>query len=150
MKLSIERMQTVKHVLEGFIDGYDTVDDKENYEATRDSIVALDEIIAICELKGDQVPVSMDALRDTVAEMSGGLPMLWKEGCDKGHHAVPFINFNSLHRLVTKFTAPQKLVVLQRKVEAKFIDDFERGCIQGYNDAIDDIEAAGGVVKGGE
>ncbi len=52
-------------------------------------------------------PVTMDSLRDAVAEMSGGLPMEWKEGNDKGHHAVPFINFNSLHRIVTKFTTPQ-------------------------------------------
>lgn len=64
------------------------------------------------DLKGEQVPVSMDALRDAVAEMSGGLQMEWRESIDKGHHPVPFINFNSLYRIVTKFTAPQKPVVL--------------------------------------
>lgn len=55
-KLSIERIAALKHILSGFIDGYDTVDDRENFEAMRDSLSALDELIA---LKGDQVPVAM-------------------------------------------------------------------------------------------
>ena len=57
-KLSIERIAALKHILSGFIDGYDTVDDRENFEAMRDSLSALDELIA---LKGDQVPVGFDA-----------------------------------------------------------------------------------------
>ena len=38
----------------------------------RKLLAAQEELAA---LKGDQVPVSMDSLRDAVAEMSGGLPM---------------------------------------------------------------------------
>lgn len=49
-------------------------------------------------------PVSFDDLRDAVAEMSGGLPMEWDwPDLSKGHQAVPFINFNSLSRIVEKF-----------------------------------------------
>ncbi|THD47191.1 hypothetical protein ERD95_15275, partial [Enterobacteriaceae bacterium ML5] len=81
---------------------------REAYANTRGVAAALDELIA---LKGGQVPVSMDGLRDAVAEMSGGFPLEWEKNDSKGHHAVPFINFNSLHRIVTKFTTPQKPVV---------------------------------------
>lgn len=52
-------------------------------------------------------PVTMDSLRDAVAEMTGGIPMSWEKGYEKGGQVVPFINFNSLHRIVTKFTTPQ-------------------------------------------
>lgn len=109
-------------------------------------------LIKQSELKGDQVPVSMDSLRDAVAEMSGGLPMEWKEGNDKGHHAVPFINFNSLHRIVTKFTAPQKPVVLSFeawcKSKGKKPIRWVRDAMKEAYDAA--IEAAGGIVKDGE
>lgn len=47
-------------------------------------------------------PVSFDALRDAVAEVSGGPAMEWSD-IYKGHQAVPFINFNSLARIVDKF-----------------------------------------------
>lgn len=100
-KLSIERLSDFER------------DPSNNFLTRSEMMEAVKELIALREAqKGEQVPVSMDALRDTVAEMSGGLPMEWKEGNDKGHHAVPFINFNSLHRIVNKFTAPQKPVVL--------------------------------------
>lgn len=49
-------------------------------------------------------PVSFDALRDAVAEVSGGAAMEWSD-IYKGHQAVPFINFNSLARIVDKFRA---------------------------------------------
>lgn len=56
--------------------------------------------------------VSFDDLRDAVSEVSGGLVMAWND-IYKGHHAVPFINFNSLARIVDKFrTAPPAPVVL--------------------------------------
>ncbi|MGC6029021.1 hypothetical protein [Enterobacter kobei] len=47
-------------------------------------------------------PVSFDALRDAVAEVSGGPAMEWSD-IYKGHQSVPFINFNSLARIVDKF-----------------------------------------------
>ena len=56
-------------------------------------------------------PVPFDALRDAVAEVSGGPVMEWSD-IYKGHQAVPFINFNSLARIVDKFrtVAPAKVV----------------------------------------
>lgn len=47
-------------------------------------------------------PVSFDALRDAVAEVSGAPAMEWSD-IYKGHQPVPFINFNSLARIVDKF-----------------------------------------------
>lgn len=62
------------------------------------------------EARTEQQPVSFDELRDAVAEMSGGRPVEWEFGC-KGHQAVPFINFNSLSRIVEKFrVAPAPIV----------------------------------------
>ena len=49
-------------------------------------------------------PVSFDALRDAVTEVSGAPAMEWSD-IYKGHQAVPFINFNSLARIVDKFRA---------------------------------------------
>lgn len=51
----------------------------------------------------EQEPVNFDELRDAVAEMTGCRPMDWREGDSKGHQVVPFINFNSLSRIVEKF-----------------------------------------------
>ncbi|KFX07239.1 hypothetical protein KP22_03875 [Pectobacterium betavasculorum] len=48
---------------------------------------------------------TFDEIRDTVAEMTGGIPVTWCEGQKKGHHEVPFMNFNSLGRIVDKFRA---------------------------------------------
>lgn len=56
-------------------------------------------------------PVSFDDLRDAVAEMTGGPAMQWGD-IHKGHQPVPFINFNSLARIVDKFrVAPPAPVV---------------------------------------
>lgn len=58
-------------------------------------------------------PVSFDDLRDAVAEMTGGSAMQWDD-IHKGHQPVPFINFNSLARIVDKFrVAPPAPVVAQ-------------------------------------
>ncbi|WP_421531999.1 hypothetical protein [Lelliottia amnigena] len=56
--------------------------------------------IALASLKAE--PASFDDLRDAVAEVSGGNAMVWSD-IYKGHQAVPFINFNSLVRIVEKF-----------------------------------------------
>lgn len=109
--LSIEQLKEIQNLAEK----YDYKPDEWHRKnlANRcgsDEILSIvRELISIRELKGESEPVTMDALRDAVAEMSGGLPIEWEKGDSKGHHAVPFINFNSLHRIVTKFTTPQKL-----------------------------------------
>ncbi|EOV3269251.1 DUF551 domain-containing protein [Cronobacter dublinensis] len=54
-------------------------------------------------------PVSFDDLRDAVAEVSGGPAMEWSD-IYKGHQAVPFINFNSLARIVDKFRTAAPVV----------------------------------------
>ncbi|HGG8961080.1 TPA: hypothetical protein ACJJWR_001024 [Enterobacter hormaechei subsp. xiangfangensis] len=56
--------------------------------------------LAMASLEAE--PVSFNALRDAVAEVSGGPAMEWSD-IYKGHQAVPFINFNSLARIVEKF-----------------------------------------------
>lgn len=56
--------------------------------------------IALASLEAEAV--SFNALRDAVAEVSGGPAMEWSD-IYKGHQAVPFINFNSLARIVEKF-----------------------------------------------
>ncbi|MBD3125356.1 hypothetical protein [Citrobacter braakii] len=56
-------------------------------------------------------PVPFDALRDAVAEVSGGPVMEWRD-IYKGHQAVPFINFNSLARIVDKFRTSQPAPVV--------------------------------------
>lgn len=69
-------------------------------------------------------PVSFDDLRDAVAEMSGGLPMEWDwPDLSKGHQAVPFINFNSLSRIVEKFRVnPQPAPVVMDEMLCKFYE----------------------------
>ncbi|MCW2479232.1 hypothetical protein [Candidatus Symbiopectobacterium sp. NZEC135] len=49
--------------------------------------------------------VSFDELRDAVAEMTGGIPVTWRPDQKKGYREVPFMNFNSLGRIVDKFRA---------------------------------------------
>lgn len=45
--LSNERLLEIKSILSGFEDGYDTVDDKENYEAMRGAQLLIDELISL-------------------------------------------------------------------------------------------------------
>lgn len=100
----------------------------------------------LAALRGEQEPVTMDDLRDAVAEMSGGLPMEWRETTSKGHHGVPFINFNSLHRIVSKFTRqPKPVVVLSdgwklvpiEPTEDMVISGFESKPSQSFSPAIE-------------
>ncbi|GKW24354.1 hypothetical protein PEC311524_19480 [Pectobacterium carotovorum subsp. carotovorum] len=68
-----------------------------------DEAVYLDE-----EAKGQLYTLrsaTFDEIRDVVAEMTGGIPVTWRDGLKKGHHEVPFMNFNSLGRIVDKFRA---------------------------------------------
>ncbi|WP_336293578.1 hypothetical protein [Cronobacter dublinensis] len=65
-------------------------------------------------------PVSFDDLRDAVAEVSGGPAMEWSD-IYKGHQAVPFINFNSLARIVDKFRTAAPVVPDALKQFAEFM-----------------------------
>lgn len=74
-------------------------------------------------------PVSFDDLRDAVAEVSGGPAMEWSD-IYKGHQAVPFINFNSLARIVDKFRAAmQPIADMAEQLESarKHIAELEAG-----------------------
>lgn len=76
------------------------------------------ELLALREAQSKKV--SFDDLRDAVAEMTGGMPLEWSSS-EKGYHAVPFMNFNSLARIVDKFyAAPQLPAVPMQPLE---IDD---------------------------
>lgn len=48
-------------------------------------------------------PISFDALNAAVAEVTGCNQHAWDANFYKGHQAVPFINYNSLSRIVEKF-----------------------------------------------
>ncbi|RNM07726.1 hypothetical protein [Dickeya undicola] len=56
---------------------------------------------ALCQAQ--QEPITFDVLRNAVAEITGGLPQEWDTAVYKGHQPVPFINFNSLSRIVERF-----------------------------------------------
>lgn len=75
-------------------------------------------IIEIARASLEAEPVSFDALRDAVAEVSGGAAMEWSD-IYKGHQAVPFINFNSLARIVDKFRAAPPAPVVPDEVRNK-------------------------------
>ena len=75
--------------------------------AMADAVKVID--VAIAAFGAEPVP--FDALRDAVAEVSGGPVMEWSD-IYKGHQAVPFINFNSLARIVDKFRTSQPAPVV--------------------------------------
>lgn len=51
-------------------------------------------------------PVSFDELNAAVAEVTGGNQHAWDANIYKGHQAVPFMNYNSLARIVDKYRTP--------------------------------------------
>lgn len=68
-------------------------------------------ITALVELqerrKADSAePVSFDELNAAVAEVTGGNQHAWDANIYKGHQAVPFMNYNSLARIVDKYRTP--------------------------------------------
>lgn len=91
-------------------------------DAAELEIAKLRQRIAELEARTEQQPVAFDELRNAVAEMTGGRPMDWRDGVSKGHQEVPFMNFNSLVRIVDKFratTAAQPVTVkLPEKINA--------------------------------
>lgn len=89
--------------------------------------------LALASLEAEPVP--FDALRDAVAEVSGGPAMEWSD-IYKGHQEVPFINFNSLARIVDRFrTAPPVPVSVPAAMEMDddFDSAFEHGKAVGWN-----------------
>lgn len=52
-------------------------------------------------------PVSFDELNAAVAEVTGCSMHAWDASIYKGHQAVPFMNYNSLARIVDKYRVPQ-------------------------------------------
>ncbi|MCU4070069.1 hypothetical protein N8Y21_07255 [Enterobacter hormaechei subsp. steigerwaltii] len=71
-----------------------------------DCVVALAELLDHRK-SGTPEPVSFDALNAAVAEVTGGNQHAWNGNIYKGHQEVPFINYNSLSRIVEKFRAAQ-------------------------------------------
>ncbi|MEQ3435664.1 hypothetical protein AAAY80_23280, partial [Enterobacter sp. LK_304 Iso 4] len=71
-----------------------------------DCVVALAELLDHRK-SGTSEPVSFDALNAAVAEVTGGNQHAWNGNIYKGHQEVPFINYNSLSRIVEKFRAAQ-------------------------------------------
>lgn len=69
----------------------------------------LDEIDELQERrKSDSTePVSFDELNAAVAEVTGCSMHAWDASIYKGHQAVPFMNYNSLARIVDKYRVPQ-------------------------------------------
>lgn len=66
--------------------------------------------IALASLKAE--PVSFDELNAAVAEVTGANEHSWNLALYKGHHPVPFMNYNSLARIVDKYrTTPPASVV---------------------------------------
>ena len=52
-------------------------------------------------------PVSFDELNAAVAEVTGCNQHAWNANIYKGHQAVPFMNYNSLARIVDKYRVPK-------------------------------------------
>ncbi|WP_410735086.1 hypothetical protein [Citrobacter koseri] len=87
---------------------------------------ALVEILRECRIARDEAqaelqerrkadseePVSFDKLNAAVAEVTGCNQHAWNANIYKGHQAVPFMNYNSLARIVDKYRAPQPAPVV--------------------------------------
>ncbi|WP_454767282.1 hypothetical protein [Citrobacter freundii] len=98
-------------------------------------------------------PVSFDKLNAAVAEVTGGNQHAWDANIYKGHQAVPFMNYNSLARIVDKYRAPQPApvvpVILPCAVELKPGLIIGKGCktetlltaLQRHADYYDEIDA---------
>lgn len=63
-------------------------------------------------------PVSFDELNAAVAEVTGGNQHAWDANIYKGHQAVPFMNYNSLARIVDKYRTPPAPVVPEALLSA--------------------------------
>ena len=74
--------------------------------------------------------VSFDELNAAVAEVTGCNQHAWNANIYKGHQAVPFMNFNSLARIVDKYRAPQPAPVVpeeKRDEDGNTTSEFDHG-----------------------
>lgn len=75
-------------------------------------------------------PVSFDELNAAVAEVTGSNQHAWDANIYKGHQAVPFMNYNSLSRIVDKFRAAPPVPVVPEELpedigfKDSYIDDW--------------------------
>ena len=96
--------------------------------------------IALASLEAE--PVSFNDLRDAVAEVSGGLVMEWGN-IYKGHQVVPFINFNSLARIVDKFRVAPLAPEVPEEWQQWIADVAEY--LEGGLEADGELEAEGSI-----
>lgn len=80
-------------------------------EESEDTAIALRELQERRKADSEE-PVSFDKLNAAVAEVTGGNQHAWDANIYKGHQAVPFMNYNSLARIVDKYRAPQPAPVV--------------------------------------
>lgn len=137
--IDIERIKSIKGKLSGFIDHHDVAE-----PTVEEFMIIVDELIAIRELKGDQVPVAW---------------RMWPEGdYDEGfivnHDEDPVKDPTATdakgQRWVSSplYDRPQKPVVLPKFGPND--DPHNLGRNIGIKECKVAIEAAGGIVKDGE
>ncbi|MBF7978070.1 MULTISPECIES: hypothetical protein [Rahnella] len=177
--LSNERLQEVKSILSGFEEGYDTVDDKENYEAMRGAQLIIDELISLrdqLESERQRAAGSEEELhkalhrekaaerkflaaQEEIAELKGDqVPVAFTDSGSlaaiKGGHEGHIWGAPVGVYRVPLFTNPQKPVVLPEILSALYRAGFNEShrAIEVYrvNDVKAAIGAAGGIVKDGE
>lgn len=68
-------------------------------------------------------PVSFDELNAAVAEVTGCNPHAWDASIYKGHQAVPFMNYNSLARIVDKYRTPPAPVSMKDHQIRELVND---------------------------
>lgn len=83
-------------------------------------------------------PVSFDELNAAVAEVTGCSMHAWDARFYKGHQAVPFMNYNSLARMVDKYRTPQPVIMGMRSIcpqcnKTRNVDCVCYGKSGGYN-----------------
>ncbi|BBS91669.1 hypothetical protein WP7S18C02_22840 [Klebsiella sp. WP7-S18-CRE-02] len=96
-----------------------------------DCVVALSELMERRKYEKPE-PVSFDMLNAAVAEVTGSNLHAWNANIYKGHQEVPFINYNSLSRIVEKFRLSQQplpddvLAAVQKVARIRLdLDDFD-------------------------
>lgn len=80
-------------------------------------------------------PVSFDELNAAVAEVTGGNQHAWDANIYKGHQEVPFMNYNSLARIVDKYRVPQPAPVVPEEIDVNdpALDTHRKWMAEGWN-----------------
>lgn len=79
-------------------------------------------------------PISFDELNEAIAEVTGSNLMAWNGNIDKGHQQVPFMNFNSLSRIVEKFRNQSQKVEVTGSVGIRWPIPLRVHSIEEYNE----------------